>query len=149
MVLIGLYGGKAHARECVATMLETHPLTRVNLLNLSAVPGGPSAKRGRLLEKLGPSRAARLQQHLAGLDRRRKAAHLVVTHVETLEEAQVIRAAGGRLWYVEGVPSDVIPIRAGDLGVALRPGGHGRYLDPPEALHQEIMTQRWAQRGVI
>ena len=144
MVLIGLYGGKPASRVCVATKLETHPMTRVNVLSLPFIPGASGEARAALVAEQGPARARLLDQHLARLDRRKDAPHLVVTHVESLEEVAAIRARGGVMWFVKGVPSDIIPIQPGDLGVSLTPGD-SHYLYPAEALHQEIMNQRRAQ----
>lgn len=145
MLLIGLYGGKAAARICVATTLETHPLTRVNVLSLPPIPGMSGEARAVLVAEQGPQRAKLLEAHFDRLDRRKQAPHLIVTHVESLEEAQAIRAQGGVLWFVQGVPSDIIPIQPGDLGVSNVAGPDSRYLDPAEALHQALLSQRRAQ----
>lgn len=145
MVLIGLYGGKAASRVCVATKLETHPAARVNVLSLPPIPGMSGEARAAQVAEEGPARARLLETHLARLDRRQDAPHLVITHVESLEEVAAIRARGGVMWFVKGVPSDIIPIQPADLGVSLTPG-ESHYLYPAEALHQELMTQRQAQR---
>ena len=144
MLLIGLYGGKASSRVCVATTLETHPMARVNVLSLPFIPGMSGEVRAALVAQEGPARARLLETHLARLDRRKDAPHLIITHVESLEEVAAIRARGGVMWYVKGVPSDIIPIQQGDLGVSLA-SVDDNYLCPAEALHQELINQRQAR----
>ena len=48
---------------------------------------------------------------LQGLGAQVKGATLIITHVLSREEADAIRARGGRLLYVMGEPSDVILIQ--------------------------------------
>lgn len=130
MILIGLFGGSPESRE---------EISRVMLAAAGSDLGVYSLAPRSVLS--GKARAEKLAVVLKGLGVKVKAAGLLITHVLTLEESEAIRARGGRLMYVSGEPSDVIPIQASDLPVTSRAGGDRHFLDPLEAYSELLLSQ--------
>lgn len=129
MLIIGLYGGSPESRHEIQRAL-VHPQKRPEL-QAFACP---------LAVRLAGSRVhhlrAALEQRPAGVQ------VLLVTHVQTVEEAQLLKTYGARMWYVMGQPSEVIPLAQGDLPVTGMVGGCRHYLDPLEALSQSLLDAR-------
>lgn len=127
MLIIGLVGGCEHRREEVAQAVVGVGRARL-VAYAMRVP-----KSGRL-------RADLLRDVVLKFDHgKERDRGLVLTHVKTWEEADYIRALGGQLWHVEGVPSSEIAIQRDDLMVTPRAGGVRHYLDPVEALSETMI----------
>lgn len=135
MLIIGLYGGTAAIRDDIALQLMRHPLANVGLYTLNATPGMNAQ-----------SRADKLGRVLQGLGHKVKGQNLVIAHVLSNEEAQLIRARGGRMWHVFGKVPAHIAIQEADLHVTDLEGGYRHYLDPIEALSRELLAVRLAEK---
>lgn len=129
MLVIGLAGSSAESREAVAKRLHEDSGRQFVVWALLGVRAGHGRANtlARALEGAKPGRAA-----VEGL---------VLTHVLTEEEAAVIRAHGGFVWHVCGVPSSHVVIRPGDLLVTETEGGVRHFLDPIEALSEVLLAR--------
>lgn len=128
MILIGLFGGSPESREEI-TRVITRTGADVGAYGLSPTMG-----------LSGTDRAEKLAVVLQGLGAQVKGATLIITHVLSREEADAIRARSGRLLYVMGEPSDVIPLQSEDLPVTAMAGGCRHYLDPLEAYSEILLS---------
>lgn len=125
MMIIGLAGGKPCDRQEIATRLEQFG-RRFKALKHSAA--------------YRPAQRARdLSAALADAARNRSLAGLVITDVLAEEEAEDIRRRGGLIWHVMGKPSDSVVIRREDALVTHMQGGCRHFLDPMEALSEELL----------
>lgn len=129
MLIIGLYGGSPESRIEIQRAL-VHPHKRPELQAFACPPVVTKAS----------ARVHHLRTALA--QRARGVTVLLVTHVQTVEEAQLLKAQGARLWHVMGKPCESIPIAQGDLPVTGMVGGCRHYLDPLEALSQTVLDAR-------
>lgn len=125
MMIIGLAGGKPCDRQEIATRLEQF---------------GRSLKALQHSTAYRPAQRVRdLSASLADAFRNRSLAGLVITDVLAEEEAEEIRRRGGVVWHVMGKPSDSVVIRFGDPLVTHMQGGCRHFLDPMEALSEELL----------
>lgn len=131
MILIGLFGGSPESREEITRVMLTAAGSGLGAYGLSPCQG---------LD--GAARAEKLAVVLRGLGPQVKDRGLVISHVMTAEEADAVRARGGRLLYVQGVPSEQIAITLEDLAVTVTPGGDRHYLDPVEAYSEILLSYR-------
>lgn len=133
MILIGLCGSTDRRRDAVATKVVEAKLARLVTLALETpaptYPRAGVARARRLLEVADDARRARFEG-------------VVFSRLKTLEEADQLRALGGEVWHIEGVPSADVPIRLGDLLVTATDGGHRHYLDPLEAFSETVQRLR-------
>lgn len=127
MLIVGLVGGTEKRRDAVAAALSGSGRSRVAVYAMYSPESGKS--RAGILEKV-------ILDFDFGRDSGRG---LVLSHVKTLEESELIRDRGGFLWHVEGVPSSEIPIQRGDVMVTDKSGGIRHYLDPFEALSETMV----------
>lgn len=128
MLIIGLVGGTEARRDAVADAFVKVGKPRLGLFALRSNADGEG--RAKLLDQV-------VLKFSGG---KFKGNGLILSHVLTAEEADLIRKNGGYLLHVDGVPSSCIPIRRNDLMVTAKPGGDRHYLDPLEALSE--ITQR-------
>jgi hypothetical protein len=130
MILIGLFGGSPESREEI-----TRVMVEAAGIELGTYRLAPSSTLD------GEARLEKLAIVLRGVGAQVKDRGLLITHVMSCEEADAIRARGGRLLYVQGAPSEVIPITLEDLAVTVTPGGYGHYLDPVEAYSEVLLAK--------
>ncbi len=129
MLIIGLYGGSPESRHEIQRAL-VNPQKRPELQAFACPPAVRLA-------------GARVHHLRTALEQRARGIQvLLITHVETVEEAQLLKERGARMWYVMGQPSEVIPLARGDLPVTGMVGGCRHYLDPLEALSQSLLDAR-------
>ncbi len=134
MLIIGLVGGTELNREVVADELAKIGKSRLGVFALRSPADG--TERAALLKDI-------ILNFDHGLD---DDTGLVLSHVTTPEEANLIRNKGGHLLHVQGSPSKTIAIHHSDLMVTAKRGGDRHYLDPLEAL-SEISTRYARQRA--
>ncbi|MBS9758464.1 hypothetical protein JR044_31205 [Pseudomonas aeruginosa] len=130
MIVIGLAGGTAPGREAIAQRLHEAGGQQLVVWGLKG-------------DRLNDGRARAVARALDGMQEPacRLADGIVLTHVLTEEEADVIRANGGQLWHVFGPVSSAVVIRRGDLLVTTKEGGDRHWLDPIEALSEALLSQ--------
>jgi hypothetical protein len=131
MLIIGLVGGTEARRDAVASAFEKVGKARLGVFALRSPAEGK--ERARLLDDV----------ILKFDDGKSRDMGLILSHVKTPEEAELIRMKGGHLLHVDGVPSSCIPIHRSDLMVTAKPGGDRHYLDPLEALSE--ITSRYSR----
>ena len=129
MLIIGLYGGSPESRHEIQRAL-VHPQKRPDLQAFACPPAVTKAS----------SRVHHLRTALE--QRARNTKVLLITHVQTVEEAQLLKERGARMWYAMGAPSELIAIAQGDLPVTGMAGGCRHYLDALEALSQSLLDAR-------
>lgn len=132
LLLIGLAGGTADARNRIAGVLSRPSIGLADLL-----PGAPD----HCSPRFEGSRARVLSAALVESPRRRDPG-LVYAHVLGEAEAEALRAAGGFVWHLRRPFSSTVAIRRGELLVTDRIGGDGNYLDPEEALSEVLLMRR-------
>lgn len=125
MIIIGLAGGKPCDRREIADRLERFGM-RIKALDTSNAYK-PATRLRDLCTALGD------------VGRNRSLMGVVCVHVVAEEEAAEIRRRGGVLWHVMGAPSESVVIRLGDLLVTHMQGGCRHFLDPMEALSEELL----------
>ena len=125
MIVIGLAGGTAANREAIAARLQDEGGQQ---LAVWAIRGN----------HLNDSRARSVARALESGPAPVKG--LVLSHVLTEEEAEVIRANGGHMWHVFGPVSSAVVIRRCDLLVTVKEGGDRHWLDPIEALSEVVLS---------
>lgn len=135
MLLIGIAGANALAREQVAKAMKVAGVCRVSLYQ------DPPAQRFAAHTEVA-RRMDRLESMIAATPAN-GAECLVVVHVAHEQEAGRLRRLGGAVVHVEGAPSEEVRIVRGDLLVTATPGGHRHFIDGEAAL-----SQLWAVRGV-
>lgn len=131
MLIVGLVGGAEAQRDAVAAALIATGKSRLGVFALRSPENG--VKRAELLDDV----------ILKFDDGKSRDMGLVLSHVKTCEEAELIRKKGGYLLHVAGVPSCCIPIMRADLMVTSIPGGERHYLDPLEVLSE--ISARYAR----
>lgn len=138
-MIIGLAGGSPEDRQAIAN-------------RLISIENGPALWEWAVDAPHG-TRAASLEAYLQGRHRLRrqrgKSVGLIYTHVLVEDEARALRAAGGVIWHVRGIPSRLVMNRHGDLQVTVSEDGDEHALGPAEALSEFILqrrSERHAQR---
>lgn len=136
MLLIGIAGANALVREQVAALMAASGVCVVSrysdpLKGRFCSPREHGHRMERLNEMISatPAKGARC---------------LVVTHVMQEAEAVRIRELGGFMAHCEGVPSNEVVIRRGDLLVTDIKGGYRHFIDAAEALSELWVRE---QRG--
>lgn len=128
MMVIGLAGGTAASREAIAARLHDEGGRQLVVWGLKG-------------DRLNDGRARAVARALEGAQAQgeQPADGIVLSHVLTEAEAEVIRANGGQLWHVFGPVSSAVVIRRGDLLVTQKEGGDRHWLDPIEALSEALL----------
>ena len=124
MLIIGLAGGSEARRDEIAAVFNKVGKARLGVFALRSPADGE--ERAKLLDNV----------ILRFDDGKSRDMALVLSHVKTLEEAELIRRKGGYLLHVDGQVSSCIPILRTDLMVTAKAGGERHYLDPLEALSE-------------
>lgn len=132
VLLIGLAGGTAEARNAIARCLVRLDLGLVDLL-----PGVSDQCRPQMVGARARALSAALQQ-----SPRRRDPGLIYAHILGEGEAEALRAAGGFVWHLCRPFSRTVAIRHGELLVTDRIGGQGDHLDPEEALSEVLLKRR-------
>ncbi|MFG0501069.1 hypothetical protein ACF8GD_00180 [Pseudomonas putida] len=127
MILIGLAGGKADAREEIAKRLERFGGQRLQIL-----PGVDSRHPG--------ARVRYLVEALKGAESNRALGGLVAHNVTTQEEAEEIRRRGGVIWHVMGPPSESVVMERDDPKVTAMQGGCRHFLDAMDAFAEHLLS---------
>lgn len=139
-VLIGLCGGTVEARGLVSAVLVDKAGRGLGAWVHSSLVGAKSSQlRSWHKDK---SRANALEVVLEGLPEMKAGtpdAGLVVSHVLTEEEAAMIRAAGGHIWHLADPVSSTVAIERADLLITPIEGGERHFLDPIEALGEQLV----------
>jgi len=125
MIIIGLAGGKPCDRSEIAVRLERFGM-RIKAVETSSAYK-PAIRLRHLCAVLGDAQ------------RNRALMGVVCTHVVAEEEAAEIRRRGGVIWHVMGPPSESVLIRQFDPLVTHMQGGCRHFLDPMEALSEELL----------
>ena len=127
MLLIGLAASNVERRIAVANAMMESGLCQVSAwANQSVDPP--------------QQRVARIDA-LVSVTPRRWTDCLVFAHVMSEAEAERLRSLGASIWHVQGEPSDDVRIVRGDLLVTPTSGGDRHYLDPVEALSEELIRE--------
>jgi hypothetical protein len=126
MLLIGLAGGSAQARDEVAGAMQEAGLCRVQ--------AAANYETGRGV--WGHDKRLDWVRALVAVTPKASVECLVFSQVLCEAEAGEIRRLGGYVCHVQGVPSGEVPIRLGDVMITRTEGGDRHYLDPVEALSQ-------------
>lgn len=127
MIIIGLAGGKPCNRQEIGARLEQFGRRIRAMSHTTAATARPGQRLRDLVTAIN------------GADRNRALGGLVFTDVTTEAEAQEIRQRGGVIWHVMGPPSEAVVIRQGDPLVTHMHGGCRHFLDPMEALSEELL----------
>lgn len=122
MLLIALTGGTPAYRTEVARRLEKEGKAQLVAYEV------PARARGRHM---------RLAEEIVEAERMGRGG-LVITHIITTEEAEVVRARGGAIWCVMGSVSDTIPLLRHDPRVTHFVGGARHYRDCVEVMEEQL-----------
>ncbi|KEQ11240.1 hypothetical protein GZ77_26240 [Endozoicomonas montiporae] len=126
MLIIGLVGGTPETRiEITTEVMELAP-SRICCYMMTA-------------PESGMERVKALDSIVCDLDPRSRNDTMILTHVQTPEEVELIRSIEGFIWHVDGRPSDVIAAEKGDLWVSSNSSG-GIWMTPEEAYSESTMT---------
>lgn len=127
MIIIGLAGGKPCDRNEIAQRL-----VRSGGARLQAWQGSESTYTG--------ARVRDLTAFLSEANRNRALGGLILTNVNTEQEAEEIRRHGGVMWHVMGAPSMAVPIRKGDPLVTHMQGGCRHFRDSLEQFSEHLLS---------
>ncbi|KAA0015484.1 hypothetical protein F0A16_20565 [Salinicola corii] len=139
MILIGLAGSTMARRDNMGLAIATAGLEMAGgprrLARLAICSPEPGKMRDEIM------RAERTRDRIDDM-RGSSFSGAVMVHVMCEAEAKVIRARGGEIWHVEGMPSDSVVIHWGDRLVTDTEGGSRHYLDAVEALSEMAMAAK-------
>ena len=134
MLLIGVAGANALARERVAKAMKAAGVCGVSVYIDAPKQQGVSPRNAQ--------RRLKHMNEMIAATPAKGAECLVVAHVVHEAQALRIRELGGYVVHVEGVPSDEVPIKRGDLLVTATVGGNRHFIDGEAAL-----SQLWVSKG--
>ncbi|MET4696986.1 hypothetical protein [Endozoicomonas lisbonensis] len=125
MLIIGLVGGTPETRIDITAMVMDQAPSRICCYMM----GSPDE---------GKARVKALNEIVGDLDPYTRHDTMILTHVQTPEEVELIREHAGVIWHVEGRPSDVIAAQKGDLWVSCNPPG-GIWMAPDVAFAESSL----------
>lgn len=142
-VLIGLCGGTVEARqEVTATLVDKAGRGIGGWEHGGGMRGArPCVARDWHRELARENALRALLDGLPALKARTPDAGLVVSHALNETEVEMIKKAGGYIWHLAGPVSAVVPIARDDLLVTPTEGGERHFLDPLEALAEQLLRQ--------
>ncbi|MPY24368.1 hypothetical protein [Shewanella sp. YLB-07] len=128
MFIIGLVGGTEVERDAVAAAFNQLDKATLGVFPLRHPVNGK--ERAKLLDAV----------IIKYYNRKFSGKGLVLSHIKTPEEAELVAAKGGVLMHIDGMPSSCIAIQRNDLMVTAKSNGDRHYLGPLEAL-SEVITR--------